>query len=441
MRRTKIVCTLGPSTDKDGVMAKMMESGMNVARCNMSHGSYEEHAGRMNLVRKTRTDLKKHVGIMLDTKGPEIRLRTFEKGKVMLKDGDTFVLTTDQSVVGTEKIAALSYMNFPKQVKVGDSVLINDGKVELIAKKINGNEVECVVEHGGEVSTKKAINLPGVDLDMPFISEVDAKDIEFGISQNVDYMALSFVRTAQDVLDVRAILKKHKAEHIQLISKIENRQGVNNLAEIIQASDGVMVARGDMGVEIPYAEVPVIQKRMIKACNQAGKFVITATQMLESMTTNPRPTRAEVSDVANAVLDGTSATMLSGESAAGDFPYQTVQAMANIIAQVEKSVDHKEEFERKHLTSLSASLASSQAACISAMSLGAKAIIVPTTTGKTAREMARFRPSMPIIAICASEQVATQLSSYWGVLAVVGANQKTREDLKTNSLSLAKAQV
>ncbi|MDR3021658.1 MAG: pyruvate kinase, partial [Clostridiales bacterium] len=284
---------------------------------------------------------------------------------------------------------------------------------------------------------KKAINLPDVDLDMPFISKVDKEDIEYGIKQKVDYIALSFVRTAQDVLDVRELLKKNKATHIQLVSKIENRQGVNNLAEIIKVSDGIMVARGDMGVEIPYAELPWIQKNMIKACNDAGKFVITATQMLESMINNPRPTRAEVSDVANAVFDGTSATMLSGESAAGKFPVSAVSAMANIIVNVEKGIDYKSKFSKQPLCSDGASAAAGQGACNMAMAAEVQAIVIPTQSGNTVRQVARFKPQQPIIAICMDKQVATQLSCYWGVTAIYGERCTNSDELVKYSLNKA----
>jgi pyruvate kinase len=312
----------------------MVAAGMNIARFNFSHGSHQEHGARMQNVRKVSAQLGVAVPIMLDTKGPEIRLRTFEGGQAMLEDGATFVLTTVDKV-GNSQLGSVTYANLPKVVKKGDTILIGDGMVHLEVRSIQATDVTCTVIHGGRLFNKKAINLPGIDVDMPYLSDIDIGDIEFGISQNADYIALSFVREAADVAQVRAILAKHNASHIKLIAKVENRQGVNNLHEIIEASDGVMVARGDMGVEIDFWELPAIQKRMVKACNLKGKFCIVATQMLESMIGSPRPTRAEVTDVANAVWDGADATMLSGESAAGKFALKTVQAMVKIIVAAE----------------------------------------------------------------------------------------------------------
>lgn len=441
MRKTKIICTLGPAIDSEERLAEMMNNGLDVARLNMSHskkGDYSVATSRVEMIRKVSKSLNKHIGILLDTKGPEIRLRSFENGEVTLKEGEKFVLTTDQSVIGTQDRVAVSYMDLPKTLKAGDTVLINDGQVDLTVVSIKGNEIETKVKYGGKISNNKAVNLPNVDLDMPFVSEIDREDIEFGIKQGVHYIAMSFVRMAQDVLDVRAILKKHKAEHIQLISKIENRQGVNNLDEIIAASDGVMVARGDMGVEIPFVEVPSIQKHMIKACNEAGKYVITATHMLESMTNVPRPTRAEVSDVANAVIDGTDCTMLSGESAAGKYPVNAVSTMAAIDKYTEDKTDYKARFWTTPLNTMDESIVASQSVVGCAISMDAKAILVPTDTGRSVREIVRFRPSMPIIAICSDSNVADQLAISWGVLSVVGKKQTNNDDTIKHALDIAK---
>ena len=440
MRMTKIICTTGPSIEDHESLANMMKHGLDVARLNMSHskrGDYEVAKSRIALVRKVSKELNKHVGIMLDTKGPEIRLRNFENGEVTLREGDKFVLTVDQNVVGNQQIVAVSYLNLPKTLKAGDTVLINDGQVDLTVQKITETEVETKVKYGGKISNNKAVNLPDVELDMPFVSDIDREDIEFGIKHGVHYVALSFVRSAQDVLDVREILKKHKAEHIHLISKIENRQGVNNLAEIIEVSDGIMVARGDMGVEIPFVEVPSIQKSMIKACNEAGKYVITATHMLESMINVPRPTRAEVSDVANAIMDGTDCTMLSGESAAGKYPINAVATMASINCYTENKMDYQARFGFAPLNHENQSVVISQAVVGSAIAMDAKAIIVPTDTGRSVREIVRFRPSMPIIAVCSDPNVADQLAISWGVLSVVGKKQTNNDDTIKHALEKA----
>ncbi|MCL1944401.1 MAG: pyruvate kinase [Firmicutes bacterium] len=444
MRKTKIICTMGPSIDAPDMFAEMVKNGLDVARLNMSHckkGDYTDAQRRIDMVRKVSKELKKHVGIMLDTKGPEIRLRTFEDGSIVLKEKDKFVLTIDQSVVGNQDRVAVSYLNLPKVLKAGDTVLINDGQVDLTVVSTTSTEVVTKVKYGGLISNNKAVNLPNVDLDMVFVSETDREDIEFGIKNGVHYVALSFVRMAQDVLDVRAILKKHKAEHIHLISKIESRQGVNNIDEIIKVSDGIMVARGDMGVEIPFIEVPSIQKNIILACNQAGKYVITATHMLESMTNAPRATRAEVSDVANAVLDGSDCTMLSGESAAGKYPIRAVSTMADIDVYTESKIDYRSLFNYSNFTlnTDNESVVASQSTVGCAMAMHAKAIVVPTDTGRSVREIARFRPNMPIIAICNSQEVAEQLAICWGTISVVGKKQITNDDTIKHALEMAKS--
>ena len=329
MRKTKIVCTLGPATDNYQTLKRLVKAGMNVARINMSHGSYEEHAARIEMVRKAREELGQAVAVMLDTKGPEIRVRTFEGGKAYLTDGNYFTLTAEECE-GNNARVSITYKDLPKFVKSGDVILLNDGLIELKVDMVAEKEIVCVVTHGGELSNRKSINLPGVFIDMPYVSEVDRADLLFGIKQDVDYIAMSFVRNAQDVKLVKELMNENGGEKIQLIAKIENREGVNNIKEITDECDGAMVARGDMGVEIPFEELPALQKKIIKLCYKQGKKVITATQMLESMINNPRPTRAEISDVANAIYDGTSAIMLSGETAVGKYCVETVKTLSKI---------------------------------------------------------------------------------------------------------------
>jgi len=428
MRRTKIVCTMGPSTMVKGVLGKMIKSGMNVARFNFSHGDHAEQKERIDLVKKLRQELDKPVALLLDTKGPEIRIRTFENGRIELKDGDYFTLTTEQ-VEGNNARVAISYADLPKYLKSGDKILVNDGMIELKVDSVGKNEIVTKVVNGGSLSNRKSINIPGVNIDMVYLSPQDKADIKFGIEQDVDYIALSFVRTADDVMAVRTYLKEIGCNNdVKLISKIENRQGVDNMNKIIEVSDGIMVARGDMGVEINFEELPAIQKELIKKCYEAGKIAITATQMLESMTNSPRPTRAETSDVANAVFDGTSATMLSGETAAGRYPVETIKTMAKIIEHAEQAFDYARRFDDKFVKK-DISDAVSHATCSGANDLGAKAIIVTTRTGTTARQISRFRPSMPIIAATTSTKTYQQLSLNWGVVPAIATEQHDSDRL------------
>ena len=427
-RKTKIVCTLGPSTDKEGVLKRLIEEGMNVARFNFSHGDHEEQLGRLQMLQKLRKELKRPVAALLDTKGPEIRLRDFTDGKVELKDGQTFTLTTDE-IMGDAKRVSITYKNLPEDVKPGDRILIDDGLIGMEVKEIkvtsgakadkDGNkpkDIICQVLNGGVISNRKGVNVPNVELSMPYISEKDYGDIVFAVEHDYDFIAASFVRTADDVLAIRKILAEKGGEDINIIAKIENMQGVQNIDDIIRVSDGIMVARGDMGVEIPLEEVPVLQKQMIKKAVAQGKHVITATQMLESMITNPRPTRAETADVANAIYDGTTAIMLSGESAAGAYPIEAVKTMARIAERTEQDIDYKSRLKKvEDEDDTDITTAISHACCTTAMDLNASAIITVTMSGFTAGMISRYKPGCPIIGCSVNPRVCRQLSLSWGV--------------------------
>lgn len=436
MRRTKIVCTLGPATDNYATIKKLIKAGMNVARLNMSHGSYEEHAERIRLVRQAREELSVPVAVLVDTKGPEIRIRTFENGKAVLGDGDFFTLTTKE-VEGNNARVSITFKELPSYVKSGDPILVNDGLIELKVDSVTSTEIVCEVVHGGELTNRKSINLPNTVIDMPYISEVDKKDMLFAIGQDVDYFALSFVRSVEDVRLVKQLMTQNKGDDIQLIAKIENRAGVNNFESILAECDGAMVARGDMGVEIPFEELPAIQKSMIKSCYKAGKKVITATQMLESMITNPRPTRAEISDVANAIYDGTSATMLSGETAAGKYPVEAVKTMAKIAENTEKSINFKKRFAELSADIKSITDAVSHSTCAAAFDLNAKAIITVSQSGYTARKVSRFRPVAPIIAPTTSKKAYNQLALNWGVTPTMALPQPNSDELFKHSVQCA----
>ncbi len=437
MRKTKIVCTLGPATDNYQTLKRLVKAGMNVARINMSHGSYEEHAARIEMVRKAREELGQAVAVMLDTKGPEIRVRTFEGGKAYLTDGNYFTLTTEECE-GNNARVSITYKDLPKFVKNGDMILLNDGLIELKVDMVAENEIVCVVTHGGELSNRKSINLPGVFIDMPYISEVDRADLLFGIKQDVDYIAMSFVRNAQDVKLVKELMNENGGEKIQLIAKIENREGVNNIKEITDECDGAMVARGDMGVEIPFEELPALQKKIIKLCYKQGKKVITATQMLESMINNPRPTRAEISDVANAIYDGTSAIMLSGETAVGKYCVETVKTMAKIAEKTENSIHFKNRFKTLDPEIKTITDAISHATVAASFDLNAKAIIALSQSGFTARKVSRFRPDCVIIAATLSEKAYNQLAMNWGVVPVLTELQSDYMKMISHSVQRAK---
>lgn len=419
MRKTKIVCTLGPATDQKNVMKQLMKNGMNVARFNFSHGSHSEHKGRLEKLLQYRQELNLPVAAMLDTKGPEVRVRDFENDKIMLENGQKFTLTT-RELMGNQEIASITYKNLPMDVEKGTTILIDDGLIELKVMDKNDTDISCKVICGGPVSNHKGVNIPNVDLSMPYISEIDKSDIIFGIEQGFDFIAASFVRCADDVLQIRKLLEEHNCHSISIIAKIENMQGVKNIDEIIAVSDGIMVARGDMGVEIPNEDVPVMQKMIIKKVYNAGKQVITATQMLDSMMKNPRPTRAETADVANAIYDGTSAIMLSGETAAGLYPIESLKTMVRIAVRTEADIDYKKRFlALARNCKIDVTDAISHATCTTAHDLNAKTIITVTKSGRTAKMVSRYRPECDIISCTTSESVTRQLNLSWGVTPVL----------------------
>ena len=440
MRKTKIVCTLGPASENEAVLRQMIEAGMNVARINFSHGSHEEHGKKLELLYRLRKEMQMPVAALLDTKGPEIRLGTFANGRETLEAGDTFTLTT-VAMEGTKEKASITFAGLPNDVKVGDAILIDDGLIEMRVESIDGPEIRCTVINGGDVSNRKGINVPNVSLSMPYLSERDKSDIIYGIEAGFDFIAASFVRNAQDVLQLRELLKEHGGEHIKIIAKIENAEGVNNIDEIIRVSDGIMVARGDMGVEIPFEQVPKIQKDIIKKVYHSGKMVITATQMLESMTENPRPTRAEATDVANAIYDGTSAIMLSGETAAGKYPVEAVRTMAKIAIETENDIDYNGRFRRFEEQSIrNVANAISHATCTTAYDLEAAAIITVTESGQTARMISKYRPDMPIIGCTVDERMYRQLALSWGVIPILCQMQDTADALFDHAVERAKAE-
>ena len=417
MRKTKIVCTLGPATDREGVLREMMLAGMNVARFNFSHGTHPEHKVRLDAVKALREELDLPVAAMLDTKGPEVRLRNFKNGSVELTAGQEFTLTTDEDVEGDETRCAISYAALPQDVTVGDTILLDDGLVRLTVLETTSKTIRCRVENGGTMKNHKGVNVPGVSLSMPYMSQQDREDILFGVEQGFDFIAASFVRCAADIREIRRVLDSVHS-HIRIIAKIENQEGVSNLREILAEADGVMVARGDMGVEIDFTEIPAIQKDMIAQCVACGKPVITATQMLDSMIENPRPTRAEITDVANAIYDGTDAVMLSGESAAGKYPVEAVKMQASIALETEKYLPAHAPLEvpaDAHGTRVVNNVVGMSAVNM-ATTVGAKCITVPTTTGRTARLISHFRPNMPICAFSRHEWAVQQMIMYWGVI-------------------------
>lgn len=436
MRKTKIVCTLGPATDDENVMRQLMLEGMSVARMNFSHGSHEEQKKRLDMVKKLRKELGLPVAALLDTKGPEIRIGDIEGGKVELKKGQTFVLTTED-IVGNAEIVSITYKQLYKDVKPGDSILIDDGLIGMEVQKIEGEEIVCQVKNGGFISNHKGVNVPGVELKMPFVSQKDYEDIVFAAEQDYDFIAASFTRTADDILEIRKILEEKGGQYIHIIAKIENMQGVENCEEILRVADGIMIARGDMGVEIPLEEVPVIQKKLIRMALKASKPVITATQMLDSMIKNPRPTRAETSDVANAIYQGTGAIMLSGETAAGAYPIEAVRTMARIAERTEKDIDYSREFKPRRLAERpDVTNAISHATCTTAMDLNAAAIVAVTKSGRTVGRIAKYRPSCPIIGCATHSRVCRQLSLMWGVIPVEMQEEETADDLFDHAVKL-----
>lgn len=429
MRKTKIVCTIGPSSESLENTKKLIMAGMNVARLNFSHGDFEEHGNRIKNIRQASKELGKTVAILLDTKGPEIRLGKLAEEPIELVQDDYIVLTTEE-ILGDRNRIPVTYANLPQDVKVGSTILIDDGLIGLTVVDVQGTEIKCRIVNSGPIKSKKGVNVPGVHISLPGITEKDANDIVFGIEQGIDFIAASFVRKASDVLEIRELLERHNASHIQIISKIENQQGVDNLDEILELSDGLMVARGDLGVEIPAEEVPLVQKTMIEKCNRAGKPVITATQMLDSMQRNPRPTRAEASDVANAIFDGTDAIMLSGETAAGKYPVESVLTMSRIAERAESALHYREIFTKQaNAQQTSVTEAISQAVANSALDLNASAIITSTESGYTARMISKYRPKSPIIAVTPVEQVMRKLQLVWGVIPAHGTSASTTDEM------------
>lgn len=428
MRKTKIICTIGPSSESEEKLRELMLAGMNVARFNFSHGTHEEHKKKFDRVIKVSNELGLSVATLLDTKGPEIRLKDIEGGRTELVSGQKFILTTDEVLGNNEKVT-ITYKNLKDDIGVGTTVLIDDGLIEMVVDEIDETDIICTVVNGGPVSNHKGVNVPGAILSMPYISDADRSDIMFGCDMGYDFIAASFVRCREDILEVRKILDEHNSP-MKIIAKIENMQGIRNLEDILTVSDGIMVARGDMGVEIPMEEVPVIQKRMIKMAEAQGKHVITATQMLESMIKNPRPTRAEATDIANAIYDGTTAIMLSGESAAGLYPVEAVRTMAKIAERTEQDIDYNGRMRRReNIDSFDVTTAISHATCTTAMDLKAEAIITVTISGFTAGMISRYKPNCPIIACSVSPRVCRQLNLLWGVTPIWIARESTADDL------------
>lgn len=439
MRKTKIICTLGPSTEDENILRELILAGMDVARINMSHGTHEEHKSKMEKIKKLRKELNKPVAILLDTKGPEIRTGDFQK-RVILKTGQSFTLTTEECI-GNEEKCSITFKNLPNDVEIGTKILIDDGLIELKVVSKTPTDIKCLVINGGPVSSHKGINVPGVFLSLPFMSERDKNDIRFGVEQDIDFIAASFTRNANDINEMKSVLSSFGGEDIRIIAKIENKDGVDNIDEILRVADGVMVARGDLGVEIPIAEVPIIQKKIIRKTRNSDKPVITATQMLDSMIKNPRPTRAESTDVANAIYDGTSVIMLSGETAAGSFPVESVKTMAEIAEITECNINYIDRFnkldihERPDVTS-----AISHAACTTAHDLGASAIITVSKSGMTSRMLSKYRPSCPIISGTPSEKVWRQTNMSWGVVPIMIEEKHNTDDLIEHVINVAQNQ-
>ncbi|ODM02591.1 pyruvate kinase [Eisenbergiella tayi] len=428
MRKTKIICTIGPASQSEEKLRELMLAGMNVARFNFSHGDHEEQHGKYDRMRKVSKELNLPIAALLDTKGPEIRLRDFEGGKVMLEAGQKFTLTTKE-IMGTNEKASITYKELIHDISAGTTILIDDGLIEMTVEEITDTDIICNVVNGGPVSNHKGVNVPGAELSMPYISESDKNDILFGVELGFDIIAASFVRNKEDVLEVRKILDERNSK-MMIISKIENMQGIKNLDEIIEVSDGIMVARGDMGVEVPLEEVPVLQKQIIKKAVAKGKQVITATQMLESMMHNPRPTRAETTDIANAIYDGTTAIMLSGESAQGQYPVEAVQTMARIAERTEEDIDFAGRLKKREVPGDgNITTAISHATCTLAADLDVKAIICVTMSGFTASMISRFKPSCPIIGCTVKRLVWRQLNLQWGVMPLLIQEENTAEDL------------
>ncbi len=437
LRKTKIICTLGPSTDNPAMIRTLIRGGMNAARFNFSHGNHEEQLERLNLFRGIRDGMGMPIATILDTKGPEIRIRTFGTKTVELKAGASFTLTTEE-IIGDSTRVSVTYANLPEELEPGQLILIDDGLVGITVQEIVGSEIRCIVVNGGTLSANKSINIPGAHIHLPALTEQDIADIRFGVEQDFDFIAASFIRRAEDVKAIHEVLHRFGGDDIQIIAKIENQEGVDNLDEILAVSDGIMVARGDLGVEIPAARVPILQKAMIQKGLQAGKPVITATQMLDSMMRNPRPTRAEVSDVANAVFDGTSCVMLSGETAGGAYPAEALAEMNRIVTEAENSIDFWHQFETKQvLPQNNINDAITHSSCLTARDLDAKAILTMTNSGHTARMIARFRPACPVGALTTREKIRRRLNLCWGVIPFLTGEVKSTDRIFSLSTEVA----
>lgn len=438
MRKTKIICTLGPATDQEGVLEELIKAGMDVARFNFSHGTHEEQKGRLDFLKKLRDQHDRPIAALLDTKGPEIRLGCFKDKKVTLKEGQIFTLSS-QELEGDSERVSVSYKNLYKDVKAGDHILIDDGLIDMEVQDISKGEITCKVLNGGAVSDKKGVNVPGVDLNMEFISKKDREDLLFGIQEDFDFVAASFTRTAEDVKAIRRLLEENGGKGINIIAKIENQQGVDNIDAIIEAADGIMIARGDMGVEIPLEHVPIIQQRIIRKVYQAGKQVITATQMLDSMITHPRPTRAETTDVANAITQGTSAIMLSGETAAGKYPVKALEMMVKIAVYTENHMDYNNIFRsEKREEEPDITEAISHATCMTAIDLKAQAILAVSKTGYTARMISKYRPGCPIGGCSSSRKVCRQMNMSWGIYPMYIKEEYSSEILCLRAVEAAR---
>ena len=438
MRKTKIICTIGPSSESEENLRKLMLAGMNVARMNFSHGSFEEHGAKIVKIKKLREELGLHTALLLDTKGPEIRTLDFEGGIVTLDEGQKFEIRFDDSI-GSKNGCAITYKELYKDVKSGDRILIDDGLISLVIDAVSSDKIDCTVENAGTIKNKRGVNVPGVKVNLPALTEKDKGDILLGIEQGVDFLAVSFVRKAADIIAVREFLKQNGGQSMFVISKIENQEGVDNIDEIIDVSDGIMVARGDLGVEIPEEQIPVVQKNIIKKCNAVGKVVVTATQMLDSMIRNPRPTRAEVTDVANAVLDGTDAIMLSGETASGDYPIESFETMKRIAVKAEAALDY-EHIRQRSLSrkQKKATDAIGHCTCLAAADVDADAILTTTHSGKTTFIVAKFRPEAPIVALTYSDIVARKLSICWGAMPFVIKEASHQYEVFGRAIDMAK---
>lgn len=440
MRKTKIICTIGPACESIEMLKKLIKNGLDCARLNFSHGDHEEHGNRINRIKQLRQELHIPLPILLDTKGPEIRIGKFAQGSVEVKEGDFFSFNTNPNIVGTADEVAISCPQLYKDIHVGATILVDDGKVGFEVVELIDGSIKTKVLNSGKLSNRKSVNVPNVSINLPYMSEQDKADLLFGISQDIDYIAASFTRTEQDMLELRSFLDRNGGERIKVIAKIENRQGINNLDAILKVVDGVMVARGDMGVEVPFRELPFIQKEIIKKCYRSGKHVITATQMLESMTKNPRPTRAEVSDVANAIYDGTTIIMLSGETAMGDYPIESLKAMSEIAETTENSINYKKRFDNNHLDlGVAVMSAIANAAVISANQIDAKAIVAVTKKGVTAKAIANYRPNSPIVAVTADPKAYHQMRLGWNVYSLLyPALDESIEDAFESAVKLVK---